>query len=435
MKALNNILLIGLSLAYGNAISEATETPNIILILIDGLGRESVSCYGAEQATPNIDQLANDGIRYQTVWSMPACHSSQATLLTGQYPFRHGWTSQDNVARRRIANSNGGQLPTIAQQLRDGGYQTAIGGHWQLNHVSQQSDTLQQQGFDESCIWDQSGVKQIGTHKSELSSVLLINGNREEVDNGAERINAFLTSFTTRSHNRPFFIYYPMLLEGVLRDHAEDKREKSPSKKTNQHAARVKYADQLVGNLISAVDASGLREKTVIVIAGKNVSDFDNTARKEHHAPSHLRISDHGVHVPLIVRAVGMTGNNGVSHDLIDYSDICPTFLELAGLDTADQVIIDGRSFVPSLRGSEDPYTKRNWIYTQHGGTRMIRDWQHVIDNRGNFHDLQKDPLQQQEVSPLDKIAPGRRQRLQMILDRFPKNATGPIPKDSRQDR
>jgi hypothetical protein len=79
------------------------------------------------------------------------------------------------------------------------------------------------------------------------------------------------------------------------------------------------------------------------------------------------------------------------------------------------------------LRGSEDPFEKRNWIFSQLGDFRMIRDWEHILDSSGNFHDLTKDPLQQNEVSPLDKIAPGRRQRLQMILDRFPKNAAPPF--------
>ena len=65
----------------------------------------------------------------------------------------------------------------------------------------------------------------------------------------------------------------------------------------------------------------------------------------------------------------------------------------------------------------------------------MIRDWQHLIDTHGSFHDLQKDPMQQQEVSPLDKIAPGRRQRLQMILDRFPEDTASPFLKDQQKSR
>ena len=65
----------------------------------------------------------------------------------------------------------------------------------------------------------------------------------------------------------------------------------------------------------------------------------------------------------------------------------------------------------------------------------MIRDWQHIVDNQGGFHDLLKDPLQKHEVSPLDKIAPGRKQRLEMILKRFPTNGPAPFPEYQKRNR
>jgi arylsulfatase A-like enzyme len=117
-----------------------------------------------------------------------------------------------------------------------------------------------------------------------------------------------------------------------------------------------------------------------------------------------------------------------VSRDLIDFTDLYPTFLDLAGVTPPKTLKLDGKSFVPSLRGDEDPFKKRSWIYSQIGDFRMIRDWYHIVDNKGAFHNLLKDPRQEQKVSPQDKIAPGHRQRLQMILDRFPKNAPAPFP-------
>ena len=128
------------------------------------------------------------------------------------------------------------------------------------------------------------------------------------------------------------------------------------------------------------------------------------------------------------MRAPFLTQGGIVSRDLIDFTDLYPTFLELAGIATPKNLKLDGRSFVPSLRGSKDPFEKRSWIYSQIGNFRMIRDWHHFLDNRGAFHDMNKDPLQQQKVSPQDKIAPGRRQRLQMILKRFPANAPALFP-------
>lgn len=426
MKFYTATLLIGFAFAHGKGICEASDRPNIIMVLIDGLNRDSLSCYGADQATPNIDQLARDGMRYETVWSMPAYTSNQVTVLTGQYPFRHGWNEQHEGTQHSKRGPNWERFTTFPKQLSSGGYQTAIGGHWQFNHFSKQPDALQQHGFDESCVWDQSRAAPDKSLIKRLSDNLIINGKRKQVDDGAGRINSFLTDFVKRHRKQKFFIYYSMMLERVPLDHAQEKSERPPSIKANPRSARIKHIDQLIGDLISTVDANGLREKTAIVIAGTNAAPSDKGFGKESKVPTMTRLSDHVVHVPLIVRAVGMTGTQTVSYDLIDYSDFYPTFLELAGLTAAKNPVLDGRSFVPSLRGSEDPYEKRNWIYSQLGDTRMIRDWQHLIDNHGNFHDLQKDPLQQHEVSPLDKIAPGRRQRLQMILDRFPDNAIRP---------
>ena len=65
----------------------ATEKPNIILIMVDDMGRDWVSCYGAKHPTPNIDQLAKQGVRYETAWCTPICTPTRVTLLTGQYPY------------------------------------------------------------------------------------------------------------------------------------------------------------------------------------------------------------------------------------------------------------------------------------------------------------------------------------------------------------
>ena len=69
----------------------ASEKPNIILIMVDDMGRDWVSCYGAKHPTPNIDQLAKQGVRNETGWCTPICTPTRVTLLTGQYPYNHGW--------------------------------------------------------------------------------------------------------------------------------------------------------------------------------------------------------------------------------------------------------------------------------------------------------------------------------------------------------
>ena len=76
------------------------QPPNIIFIMVDDLGKEWVSCYGAEDnKTPNIDALAEGGMKFHNAYSMGSCTPSRTTLLTGRYPSRNGWVSHWDVPR------------------------------------------------------------------------------------------------------------------------------------------------------------------------------------------------------------------------------------------------------------------------------------------------------------------------------------------------
>jgi arylsulfatase A-like enzyme len=109
-------------------VAYAIQKPNIVFIVAEDLGRDWVSCYGAKHQTPNIDQLAKEGIRYETAWSMPMGIPSSVTLLTGQYPFRHGWTTHYDAPREGKVGLSPKKFTTFARVLRDHGYSTVIGG-------------------------------------------------------------------------------------------------------------------------------------------------------------------------------------------------------------------------------------------------------------------------------------------------------------------
>ena len=94
--------------------------PNIILIMADDVGVDAIGCYGGESyPTPNIDKFAQSGMRFQHCYSMPSCHPTRITLLTGRYP-------------RRIGNPKWGSFPkdkekqTIGSIIKDAGYATAV---------------------------------------------------------------------------------------------------------------------------------------------------------------------------------------------------------------------------------------------------------------------------------------------------------------------
>ncbi|MCP4847133.1 MAG: sulfatase-like hydrolase/transferase [Verrucomicrobiaceae bacterium] len=409
-------------------VASAAQKPNIIFIMVDDMGRDWVSCYGAEHQTPNIDRLAREGVLYQTAWCTPICTPTRVTLLTGQYPCHHGWVQHYDVPRWGGAGLRADRFTTFARLLREAGYATAIGGKWQVNHLGREPDALKKHGFDEHCVWPGAEEGKPETGERFWNGLLITNGKRSKASYGPDTINDFLIDFVKRHKEDPFIVYYPMLLTHGPHTTTPMNKANPPEGKPALYAGNVTYMDHLVGKLVAAVDKLGLKERTLIVFTGDNGSASPGTLNKEPYPKGKGREADWGAHVPFIVRAPFLNGGGVVSRDLIDFTDLYPTFLELASITPPKTLKLNGKSFVASLRGDEDPFKKRSWIYSQIGDFRMIRDWYHIIDNKGSFHNLLKDPRQEEKVNPLDKIAPGRRQRLQMILDRFPKNAPAPFP-------
>jgi arylsulfatase len=125
--------------------SGADTWPNIVVILADDLGYSDIGCYGGEIATPNLDRLARDGVRFTNFYSCARCCPTRASLLTGLYPHQAGighMTAQTEKSRDHYrvlgldayAGTLGSGCTTIAEVLRGAGYQTLLSGKW---HVGQ----------------------------------------------------------------------------------------------------------------------------------------------------------------------------------------------------------------------------------------------------------------------------------------------------------
>ncbi|MEK6479731.1 arylsulfatase [Catalinimonas sp. 4WD22] len=114
----------------------ASEKPNIILIMADDMGYSDLGCYGSEINTPNLDRLAAEGMRMTQFYNTAKCTETRATLLTGLY---HQQTDNLNRTDNNV---------TLAEVLREGGYQTILSGKWHLGHWQEERDTPNQRGFD-----------------------------------------------------------------------------------------------------------------------------------------------------------------------------------------------------------------------------------------------------------------------------------------------
>ena len=136
-----------------------------------------------------------------------------------------------------------------------------------------------------------------------------------------------------------------------------------------------------------------------------------------------MQTIDAGTHVPLIADWKG-TNPAKVCDDLVDFSDFLPTLAEAAGAPLPENVIIDGRSFLPQIRGQKG--NPREWIfchYTRDGGKetpkRFVRDKRWKLYHTGELFDVQADPLEQSPISPGGggQQVTAARKRLQAALD------------------
>ena len=106
----------------------AIERPNIVVILADDMGYSDAGCYGGEIATPNIDSLAAGGLRFSQFYNCARCCPTRASLLTGAYPHRVGLGQNGKTMDTSV--------PTLADRLKAGGYQTAMAGKWHLSELA-----------------------------------------------------------------------------------------------------------------------------------------------------------------------------------------------------------------------------------------------------------------------------------------------------------
>jgi arylsulfatase len=130
--------------------AEAADKPNIVLILADDLGWSDLGCYGGEIQTPNLDQLAREGIRFTQFYNTARCCPTRASLLTGLYPHQAGVGAMTNDRGLKFPGYRGTLQPhcvTLAEVLRDAGYRTYMVGKWHLHNNTNVKPT--DRGFDE----------------------------------------------------------------------------------------------------------------------------------------------------------------------------------------------------------------------------------------------------------------------------------------------
>ena len=405
------------------------EPPNILFILVDDLGKEWISTYGAEDIqTPNIDALAKSGIKFNNVYSMPQCTPTRVTLLTGQYPFRHGWVNHWDVPRwGGGAHFDETQNPALVTELREAGYKTCIAGKWQIDDFRVEPDALIKAGFDDYCMWTgyEAGIKASAERYWDPYIYTKDGSKTYPGAFGPDIFRDFIIDFLKENKEDPKFVYYPMVLTHTPLVNTPDE---TANDKLAKHKAMVRYTDKIVGQLVNALKQNNLLENTMIVFTTDNgtTRSISGTYKGELVQGGKASTKESGICEPFIVSWPSQIKAGRESEALVDFTDMLPTFLDVAGVGEKDKWTksnaahtIDGKSFKDVLLMGDEA-SKRDWILGMGGGNnarltedgvenqykfrdRVIRNEQYklyVDSNREaiKFFDLRTDPFERQNI-------------------------------------
>jgi arylsulfatase A-like enzyme len=366
--------LSGDSLARGNS-----QRPNILFIMVDDLGKEWISCYGAEDIeTPNIDALAETGMRFENAYSMPQCTPSRATLLTGQYPWRTGWVNHWDVPRWGVGYFDWKirQNMTFARIMKTAGYTTAAVGKWQINDFRITPDAMKKHGFDDWCMW--TGYETGNPPSAERywdPYINTPNGSKTYKGQfGPDVYTDYLIRFMKEHKDQPMMLYFPMALtHGPL---VPTPTEPDVTDFMDKHKAMVRYTDRLVGRIVKALDELEIRNRTIIVFTTDNGTSrgITGTCNGKKISGGKAKKTENGVCEPFIANCPGLVPQGITTDALTDFSDLLPTFAELGGAKVPKDLTIDGVSIAPLLLGKSKD-SPRKWIMALgHGPARLDKE-------------------------------------------------------------
>ncbi len=433
----------------------ASGKPHILFILVDDLGKEWISCYGAEGIeTPNIDKLVMTGMKFENAWCMPQCTPTRVTLLTGQYPFRHGWTNHWDVPRWGAgAHFDAQQNTSYANVLRDAGYATCAAGKWQIDDFRVEPDAMDEAGFNDWCMWTGAEGGNNVSGKRYWDAYINIKGKGSSTFTdqfGPDIYCNHLIEFIGRNKGKPMLLYYPMALtHGPLTTTPDSKGQ---SDKRALFAGMVRYTDKLVGRLVHALEKAGIREDTIIVFTTDNGTGGNSNRRlgRVVRGGKAKMSEENGTSQPFIVNCPGTVPAGVTTDALIDFTDILPTLAELGGGSLPSERIVDGKSFAPLILGKTKD-GPRDWIMSMGGGAAKLHEgrvrpkltyddrvlrtkrfnlW--IDPNRQpvKLYDLKTDPWEENNlIESSDPDALAAKKKLMVVAATFPEQDAAPIYK------
>jgi iduronate 2-sulfatase len=394
MKMRNHLFFAAMMLSLPIAVYAAEETqvlsrPNVLFIAIDDL-RTSLGCYGDRLAkTPNIDRLADEGLRFNRAYCHQAvCGPSRVSILTGLLPDRtRVWhnrhlfrdTLPDAVTLPQLFKNNGYHAQSIGKVFSGRDREAELdppswsippllkGEGWR-NYVFEANDGDDKKGV----AYEAADVEDDGYSDGKLANLAIetLEGFKEKGQPFFLAVGFFKPHLPFNAPKKYWDLYDPALLElrdaiervrgapgmayhshrelGGYRDMPSDEKVSPEQARKLRHGyyACVSYVDAQVGKVIATLERLGLEKSTIVVLWGDHGYALGEEARWCKGTNFEL-----DTRVPFIVRVPGITEPGTVTEAMIEYVDIYPTVADLAGLSALDG--LDGMSLVHILK---DPH-------------------------------------------------------------------------------
>lgn len=431
--------LIGVTVLLVAASCLGAEKPNVVLIVSDDQGYNDLGVLGDHIITPNLDRLANEGVRLTSFYvAWPACTPSRGAFLTGRYPQRNGIYDMirneapdyglkyepENyaVTWERIGGMDTREI-LLPRMLKQAGYYCGIFGKWDLG-VHRRFLPLER-GWDEFYGLVNTGIDYY-THERYGVPSMYRNNLPTTEDKGTYCTYLFqreAVRFVKENKDRPFFLYLPFnaphgasSLDPKIRSGAqapeewrkmypelfaqegyqEGTRYGQPVEVSNRALRKTKYLgsvtamDAAIGEVLDLLDEYQLTENTIVIFFADNGGSggADNSPLRG----GKSRMFEGGVRVCSVVRYPKRIRPGTVNGEFLTSLELFPTLLNLAGVAPPEGVVLDGFDMMPMLaEGKPSPRKEMYWKRRAKEGAR-VGDWKWVRNESGTYlFDLSKD--------------------------------------------
>jgi arylsulfatase A len=390
------VAFVSLQFVWSVATAEnAGKPPNIIFILADDLGYTELGCYGQKKIrTPNIDQLATEGMRFTRHYSgSPVCAPSRCVLMTGKHP-GHAFVRSNSEVKPEGQSAMPPSEITIAQLLKKNGYTCGAFGKWGLGFPGSSSDPLKK-GFDRfygyNCqrhahsyypnyLWDDDKRTALNNEPPVPGHARLPKDadpkdpasyqRYKGKDYASDRIAGQALKFIRDNRAKPFFLYYPTIIphlalhvpDDSLKEYTALKWEDPPAhaRYTPHFTPRAAYAamitrmDSYVGRITTLLKELDLEDNTIVIFTSDNGATYLGPMAEFFQSVGPLRgykgqSYEGGLRVPAIIRYPDKVKPGTTSDYLSGFEDWMPTLLKLANASSSLPANSDGVDLTPIL--------------------------------------------------------------------------------------